>query len=366
MSSGGAATSTFNLFTALKNKGVDTTLLTLLPQSAEDSFTGSGNNIAALKFDGKTRFVYSPAFKRYLKTNRCYDLYHANGIWTYPTYKTIKTSRKYGKPCIVTIHGMLNKNALKFSPVGKRLFLSLFQRKELNSIKCIHATSLYEAECIKEAGIKTPVAVIPNGVTESKNLLHRDDGGVCRFGFVGRIDRVKNIETLLKAWHKLGEKTTGCELVIIGGGDSDYSRELHKFVSDYKLSNIRFTGLLTKDEAEKEMMKLRYLVLPSISENFGMVVPEALGKGIPVIATEGTPWQELNIRNCGWWIKNDTESLVSAILKAMNTDTADYDAMAERGRLLVKERYTIDITAGNMLHLYGYILGSESKPDFIL
>ncbi|MEG1574350.1 MAG: glycosyltransferase [Bacteroidales bacterium] len=366
LSSGGAATSTFNLFTALKEGGTNTSLLTLLPFSEKDKFIGSGDNITALEYDGKTQLVYSHNFKHYIEINRGFDLYHANGIWTYPTYKTIKTAHKLNKPCIVTIHGMLNKNALKVSTLGKRLCLTLFQRRELNSIECIHATSRYEAECIKEAGIKTDIAIISNGVTEYKSQSARDDSGICRFGFVGRIDRIKNIEALLMAWHKLGENINGCELVIIGGGEAEYSKELYKFATNYKLNNIRFTGLLTKKETEKEMLKLRYLILPSRSENFGMVVPEALSKGIPVIATEGTPWQELNTERCGWWIKDGTENLVATIYKAISTDTDEYLAMSRNGQSLVKKNYTIEMTADRMRRLYDYILGNEDKPDFIL
>ena len=44
-----------------------------------------------------------------------------------------------------------------------------------------------------------------------------------------------------------------------------------------------------------------FFVLPTFSENFGSVVAEALGYGVPVITTKGAPWEDLLNHKCGWW-----------------------------------------------------------------
>ncbi|MBR4118718.1 MAG: glycosyltransferase [Bacteroidales bacterium] len=245
LSSGGAVTSTLNSYGLLRDRGIDIDMVTLLPYSDDDSYLGdSYDGINALPFDGKTQFVYSKNLKRFLEKNRGYDIYHANGIWTYPTYKTIQVARKEDKPCIVTIHGMLNKDALKMTSFKKQIFLKLFQKRHLQSVAYIHATSEYEAECIRELGITTPIAVIPNGVIDCKLKHSFSCDGIVRFGFVGRTDPVKNIDVLLSAWQKLGNYTKNCQLTIIGGGnDSEYSKKLHTFVSEHNMNNVAFTGL---------------------------------------------------------------------------------------------------------------------------
>ena len=230
LSSGGAVTSTLNSYGLLRKRGVDIEMVTLLPYSNDDAYLGDGyEGITALPFDGKTQFVYSKNLKRFLEQHKGYDIYHANGIWTYPTFKTIRTARKQDKPCIVTIHGMLNSNALKMTSFKKQLFLKLFQKRDLESVACIHATSEYEAECIRTLGIKTPISVIPNGVVDYGFRHTHSTDGIIRFGFVGRTDPVKNIDVLLKAWLSIGKEAQNCQLEIIGGGnDPEYLKNLLK------------------------------------------------------------------------------------------------------------------------------------------
>lgn len=369
LSSGGAASATLNLFDELRRQGVDTTILTLLPHHAGDEFTGSHREgIEAFEYDGKTKFVYSRNMKRFLSDNDGYDLYHANGIWTYPTHITAKTALRRKKPYIVTVHGMLNENALKFTAAWKQLFLRLFQKDELDKAACLHATSEYEAVCIKKAGIKAPVAIIPNGIKRSEiKPVKKEKNDICRFAYIGRIDPVKNIESLLEAWDKAGLVSGGMELLIVGGcNDSEYLKKLTKFTDERKLTNVIFTGQLSHEDTESVYNKIRYLVLPSKSECFGMVVPEALGKGIPVIATEGTPWHELNDCNCGWWVKNDTSAICMALTEACNTPEKDYDIMSRNGIELVIKKYSIGENADKMAALYRYVLGINNKPDFVI
>ena len=354
LSSGGAVTSTLNSYGLLRERGVNIEMVTLLPYSYDDAYLGNGyDGIFPLPFDGVSQFVYSKNLKRFLERHKSYDIYHANGIWTYPTFETIRTARKQDKPCVVTIHGMLNSNALKMTSFKKQLFLKLFQKRDLESIACIHATSEYEAECIRALGIRTPISVIPNGVMDYGFRHTYSSDGIISFGFVGRTDPVKNIDVLLEAWLSLGKKTQNCQLTIIGGGnDPEYLKKLHNFVKEHSICNIRFTGLLSKEKALQEMAKLDYLILPSRSENFGMVIPEALSMGIPCIATKGTPWEELNSLNCGWWIDNSKNSIANAIQNAITTSSEDYKLMANNAINLVKEKYSIENTVEKLIRLY--------------
>ena len=201
--------------------------------------------------------------------------------------------------------------------------------------------------------IKSPISVIPNGVVDYGLRHTYSNDGIIRFGFVGRTDPIKNIDVLLDAWLSLGKKTQNCQLTIIGGGnDPEYLKNLHTFVKEHNMTNVMFTGLLPKEEALQEIAKLDYLILPSKSENFGMVIPEALSMGIPCIATKGTPWKELNSCYCGWWIDNNRESIADAIKCAINTSSDEYKLMANNAINLVKEKYSIDKTVDELIKLY--------------
>jgi hypothetical protein len=75
------------------------------------------------------------------------------------------------------------------------------------------------------------------------------------------------------------------------------------------------------------------LVLPSHTENFGMVVAEALARGVPVIASQGTPCQRLLEYGCGWWPQTSVVGLAEALRDATWRETVKLKAIGDRGRV---------------------------------
>ena len=97
-----------------------------------------------------------------------------------------------------------------------------------------------ELEHIRAFGLNNPVAVIPNGLVIDDSLeIRKTSNSVRRFAFVGRLNRIKNVDLLLSAWSKLGDKTRNCELLIIGDGDTAYKKELEEFATANKLNNVQ-------------------------------------------------------------------------------------------------------------------------------
>jgi glycosyltransferase involved in cell wall biosynthesis len=364
INSGGPSTCTYTLLKGLQNSTIRADILTL--DSKKNAIVGNDSFINLVANDVKTFFLYSQNFKNYLQQHNDYDLYHINGLWTYPVHATAKYARQHNKPYIITPHGMLYSNALQFSAWKKKLALSAFQQNDLKQAICLHATSLSEIRHIRDFGLTNPIALIPNCLNINSTVdIRNTENRIKRFGFVGRINRIKNIDILLKSWAKLSNLMTDVELVIIGSGDSDYEKELQQYVQDNTLKNITFYGFLTGNELATTIYSLDFLILPSQSENFGMVVPEALIKGIPVIASKGTPWEELNTHGCGWWVDNDVETLATTIQKAVETPENIRIEMGKRGQELVKNNYSVEVVAAKMIRLYQWILNGGGKPDFV-
>ncbi|MCX7862434.1 MAG: glycosyltransferase, partial [Bacteroidales bacterium] len=108
------------------------------------------------------------------------------------------------------------------------------------------------------------------------------------------------------------------------------------------------------------------LILPSHSENFGMVVGEALQYEIPVIASTGTPWSDLNTYQCGWWVNNDVDTLANTIEEAISLSDVEREEMGKRGRKLIEEKYRIEIVGKQMIELYEWIVNKIQKPTFVI
>lgn len=366
ISSGGPTSCTYNLIKGLRDEGIEADILTLMPRDDSDKIIADDSFIKALPNDACTPLVYSSNFRRYLSSHIGYDLYHANGLWTCPTHFTAEIAKKQNKPCVIAPHGMLYPQALQVSAWKKKIVSTVFQRKDLETASCLQATCMAELEHIRAFGLNNPVAVIPNGLVIDDSLeIRKTSNSVRRFAFVGRLNRIKNVDILLSAWSKLGDKTRNCELLIIGDGDTAYKKELEEFATANKLNNVRFLGFITGKDLQKLVHSIDFQILPSKSENFGMVVPEALIQGVPVIASKGTPWSDLKTFDCGWWVDNDIDTLISTLLIAINLSEQDRLGMGERGRTLVLRHYSINSVSLRMKQLYEWLVYKNIKPEYV-
>ena len=217
----------------------------------------------------------------------------------------------------------------------------------------------------RNLGVTSPIAIVPNPV-EIKDYPNAKKDDVFRLGYLGRISRRKNVEGLIYAWSELGDKVKdNAELLIIGGGDEEYMAFLKKEVVRLNLSNVRFTGFISGQEKEDALSSLSVLAMPSEFENFGNVIVEGLVRGIPCIATTGAPWKDLEDYQCGWWVEYNQNAITKAVQSALETPVDELYAMGVRGKKLMKDKYSIEAVAKQMKEVYEWILGSETKPNFI-
>lgn len=363
---GGPSTCTYQLVKGLNEIGTSTDIFSLASHSEGDRI-GDDSFIKYVADDTKTPLRISSNYREFLSKNgRCYDIIHANTIWLWTTHSAVSFANSQRKPLVLSPHGMLYSEALKVSKWKKKIILPLFQLKDLKNADVLHATSIAELNAIRKFGLTNPVAVVPNGLYIGiLPKMRTKENQIRHFGFVGRINPIKNIDILLQAWNLLGTKTSDCKLSIIGIEDINYEQQLRSYVTIHKLTNVKFVGFLSGDRLSEAINNLDYLVLPSKSENFGMVVPEALINGVPVIASRGTPWEELKQRKCGWWLDCSTDELSQTLLEAINLEESKRKEMGARGQKLVCEKYTIRSVALQMTSLYQWLLHDTDKPVFV-
>lgn len=274
-------------------------------------------------------------------------IYHA-GVWDPLNHYVARLGRRRGIPVIASVRSMLDPWALNHRKWKKRLAWRAYARRDLLGAAAIHATAELEAGYVKRALGKhgPPVIVVPNGVElpgkeffsrcyegRGGNLLNekklRDPSGSVRkeprrLVFLSRIHQKKGVLDLINAFGDMNPE--GWELVIAGNDDGGHEADCKRLASRQpNRERIRFWGPVGDADKWDLYRSADLFVLPSYSENFGIVVGEALGMGIPVITTTATPWREYS-----------KESQSSSESPSQSPSASDFHDLANHGLWIVE------------------------------
>ena len=313
-------------------------------------------------------FVLSPMFKEMAERicqTRNIKILHNHGAWQYANHVAAQTARKFKIPFVITPHGMLTLWCYHNKPWKKIPAWLAYQKNDLNLARAVHITSKEEGDDLRVLGYKGPLALIPNGVNvpEYKKVEKRLNGKRTAL-FVSRIHPKKGLLLLIKAWAQV--KPKGWRMRLVGPNENGYLSVIQKAIRDNGLEQDFVYDEPVYGEAKWDLYREADLfILPTISENFGIVVPEALACGVPVITTHGAPWTELTEQNCGWWVPVNADSIAKALQEAVKLTDAERIEMGLKGRRLVEEHYTWVSIALKMKALYEWILGGGNPPYFV-
>lgn len=370
--SGGTSTATYDLLSAIHSVDNDSVIDILTPQTSlpEDKLMGLGEEwIKPIENDCFSPLAISHNLKSYLK-NTEYDVYHTNGLWMYANHITCKIARDNKKPYIITPHGMLYPEALARSSWKKKPMRTLWFDKDILEANCIHVTCEDELKFVRAFGYKGPVALIANPVNipiYTKNLYEnhiKESTSFWGVAFLGRLHPRKKVENLL--YGVALSKQNQVNVYIIGKGDDRYEQFLKEEARRLDISErVHFVGFVNGKEKFEMLSKMDALFVPSDMENFGMIIPEAMIVGTPVMASLGTPWESLNDNSCGWWRDNSPESIAMTIDEIYSMSSEQRQEFAVRGRNYIINTFSSDNIAKQMLELYAWLCGESSKPEFV-
>jgi glycosyltransferase involved in cell wall biosynthesis len=266
-------------------------------------------------------------------------------------------------PRVVSPRGMLSTWALAFHKWKKRLAWSLYQSKDLHSASMIHATSEQEAEEVRQLGLRQPLVILANGVKLPASLPKRASlpTGAKTALFLSRIHPKKGVLELISAWSSV--RPTNWRLVIAGPDDGGHRASVEALIARERLSaDVELVGSVPDSEKWTLYADADLFVLPTFSENFGIVIAEALAAGLPTITTKGAPWRALDEHRCGWWIDMGIDPLVRALKEATSLSDAVRNEMGARGRNYVERELSWDRIAEQMREAYDWLLFGGTAP----
>ena len=173
--------------------------------------------------------------------------------------------------------------------------------------------------------------------------------------FLGRIHQKKGLLMLVEAWARV--RPQGWRLVVAGPDEAAHKIKVEKAVEEAGLSHVvSFTGPIQGRAKESLMFDASLLVLPTHSENFGMVVAEALAHGLPVLTTTGAPWSGLPKVGCGWWVDVSVDGIAEGLRQATRLEAKSLREMGLRGRKWVETEFSWSSVANQFIASYESLL----------
>ena len=307
------------------------------------------------------------------------DLLHSHALWELVNRAAARTAGKLSKPHVISTRGMLDPKSYGRFRWKKTIARRLFVDRALRDCACIHVTAPLEAQSVRLLGFTQPIAIIPNGLTIAD--YERWDKPTARAElcsqwpelagkslllFLSRIHPVKGTRELVAAWSEICDSLPDWHLVVAGPDSLNHRRQLEDDLRRHgKWQRVTFVGPVYGNTKLALFAGCELFVLPSYSENFGIVVAEALASGAPTITTVGTPWTDLTEFGCGWRIDLGVEALTRQLKESMSLPSEALATMGERGRQIVARRYSWDTIAEKMHLVYKWILSGNDMPTSV-
>ena len=286
------------------------------------------------------------------------DVVHVNLGWFPGGSLFLFLAKKMGYKVALQTHGMLEPWEFKKNYWTKKLpALLLYMRKAVKKADMLLATSSQEKENLLKLGYNKCVGQLPNGVDVKSIKMKTSWTKSQTVFFLALLRPNKGAEFVIRAVKELKPKMEGYKVIIAGKGEDNYVNQLKQMASEAGVDDIvDFVGPIFGEQKWELYRKADFFILPTLNENFGIVIAESLASGTPVITCKGAPWKEIEEYKCGWWAERTDEDICKSIEEALSLNQAQLEQMGCRGRRLVEEKYSSRNVAETILGLYESII----------
>lgn len=363
---------------ALAKRGCQVDMFTRRESPDQDAIVELAPGCRTIRLDaGPARFIprtelfgYLPEFVdswlSFVKTfGQTYELIHTN-YWL-SGWVGLQLKSYLGLPQIHTFHSI---GAVKYGTMDSFQLISQtrlnVEKRCLEQADCVIATSPQEAITLRQwVSRKGQIRVIPCGINAQHFSSITKPAARQQLGiesnsrlilYVGRFDRRKGIETLVKACAKLPQPF---QLYLVGGSRNDGSdageqQRIRTMVKELGLEAVTtFTGAISQAELPTYYAAADVCVVPSYYEPFGLVAIEAMASGTPVIASDVGGLQHSIVDNeTGVLVPPHNEDLLAAAIADVFADPERWRILADAGQQRVHSQFSISAVTAQVHQLY--------------
>jgi len=363
---GGPTYTTHSLARALVRRGHDVQVYTTnvdgLGQNKHDEYIANLDGVIVHYFPSPLPRIYwsysmLKAFRDHIAE---FDIVHAHGSFMYTSTAARRWATAARLPFVLSPRGMLVGDLIRSkNQFAKRIWIELFERQNVRAASIIHATSSLEAEEMQRLRLRGGrVVIIPNGIDrpEQEELrsiearLMRMVGAFRPYILIlGRINWKKGIDRLINAMVWVPQ----AKLVVAGNDEENYLPHLRSIAKQQDVfERVRFMGPVYGLDKAALMSGAELFVLPSQSENFGVVVLEAMAHGRPVITTREVGIAKTVQKTGAGIICEGTPQELGRAIASLLDDPAARKRMGEMGRIVANRQFSWDVIAEAMETAY--------------
>lgn len=284
----------------------------------------------------KGSVFYSSGITHYFKAfqiirNTSHDSIYINSFFDFKysiffilCLKLFRKTRKCN--VILAPRGELTVGAMSLKAGKKKAFLSCAKILKLHAGVKFHFTSQQESEDAKKFLGEIDHFVSPNMHSEPPKFIEKEKQvGVVNLIFVSRISPKKNLLTVFKALEKI--KTCRVNFTVIGPDEDKEYWECCLLLAKNFSDNIslEYFGSLKSEDVNKHLNRSHLFCLPTLNENYGHAIVEAMVCSNIVAISNQTPWCEVDNHGGNVCESHDVNSLKEFVVKVANMSELEFN-----------------------------------------
>lgn len=357
---GGPSKSVRALANALGRAGLDVTLLTTLEKG---HLVPAADDVVPLQVfprEWPLAWCRSEQLADHLRAQP-YDCHHAHSLWLLPLGYAHRAAGRHNGRLVISPRGMMSGWAWRHHRWRKKIAELALHPGAFAAAAGWHATSLEEADDIRQLGFRQPVCVAPNAVPVPAEAALAEaraawsDACPALHGrrvalFYSRLHRKKRLRELVSLW--LGQPRDDWFLLIVGVPEEYTPDEVNGWIAE--AGGSAHARAFDGAGRPPPFAIAELFVLPSHSENFGLVIAESLAAGVPTLVTDTTPWRDLARHEAGWCVA--WEAFGATLARARTESRETLAARGVRGRAWVARDFTWENSAQLLRAFYRDLL----------
>jgi glycosyltransferase involved in cell wall biosynthesis len=258
-------------------------------------------------------------------------------------------------PFIVAPRGEFSPAALQLKSAKKASYLAIAKALGLYKDVLWQASSAAEERDIRRwCGATATVFVAPdvavaNTAVQPGRVRETKRPGQIKIVFISRVARMKNLDAALQMLSKANGRI---EFNIYGPiSEQAYWNTCAKTISALPSTvSVHYHGAIGQERVADVFAANHLFLMPTLGENYGHAIIEAMSAGCPVLISDRTPWRELEAKQVGWDIPLERPDLFQRVLQTcIDMDDVTYQRWSDGAKAYATNFVDKD-TATEMIH----------------